>query len=273
MIIQFLEMLRDERRLSPNTIAAYGSALKRYAQFLEVRNVSLEKAQRADIRAFIAKESQYSPRTINQWLSAIKEFYSFLVEEGKRLDNPAAGIRGPKVVSTPPQILSEEELKKILSQKFDSLRDKLVLHLLCKLGLRIGEAVTLRVKDIDVPANTIRVNGKGNKTRVLYLEKGLAELIMAYLGGRSTGMLLRNKRHKPLSVRYAREIVYRYAHTNPHTLRHSFATHMLLHGANLCEVQQWLGHASVATTQIYIYLNPENLKQAYLKTQPQTKSA
>lgn len=144
------------------------------------------------------------------------------------------------------------------------MRDRIILELLYDEGLRISELARLNIEDIDFERKTIRVNGKGNKQRIAFLGDRLATLLKTYVGEAASGPLIRSIRTgKRLGVRYLRMIVQHYAKTNPHTLRHSFATHMLDRGANLRAVQELLGHASLSTTQIYTHVTTRRIKESY----------
>jgi len=249
IVERFLDMLRA-RQASPHTLEAYRYDLELFCKFLGSHDGKPMDGAHDEIRAFIAGESKrHHPNTVRRRLATIKSFYRYLMREGLISHNPARSIIAPKHHQSLPRFLTEREVEQIFNNHFDSLRDRIILELLYDEGLRISELARLNLEDIDFERETIRVNGKGNKQRIAFLSDRLATLLKVYVGEAASGPLIRSIRTgKRLGVRYLRMIVQRYAKTNPHTLRHSFATHMLDRGANLRAVQELLGHASLSTT-------------------------
>jgi len=271
IIERFLDMLRA-RQASPRTLEAYRYDLELFCKFLGSRDDTKcpLKGKPMDgthdgIRAFIAGESKrHHPNTVRRRLATIKSFYRYLMREGLISHNPARSIIAPKHHQSLPRFLTEREVEQIFNNHFRCPRDRIILELLYDEGLRISELARLNVEDIDFERETIRVNGKGNKQRIAFLSDKLATLLKTYVGEVRSGPLIRSLRTgKRLGVRYLRMIVQHYAKTNPHTLRHSFATHMLDRGANLRAVQELLGHASLSTTQIYTHLTTRRIKESY----------
>jgi len=271
IVERFLDMLRT-RQASPRTLEAYRYDLELFCKFLgshddtkcPLKGKPMDGTH-DEIRTFIAGESKrHHPNTVRRRLATIKSFYRYLMREGLISHNPARSIIAPKHHQSLPRFLTEREVEQIFNNHFDSLRDRIILELLYDEGLRISELARLNLEDIDFERETIRVNGKGNKQRIAFLGDRLATLLKAYVGEATSGPLVRSLRTgKRLGVRYLRMIVQHYAKTNPHTLRHSFATHMLDRGANLRAVQELLGHASLSTTQIYTHLTTRRIKESY----------
>ena len=264
IVERFLDTLRSQQA-SPRTLEAYRYDLELFCKFLGSHDVKPMDGAQDEIRAFIARESKrHHPNTVRRRLATIKSFYRYLMREGLISHNPARSIIAPKHHQSLPRFLTEREVEQIFNNHFDSLRDRIILELLYDEGLRISELARLNVEDIDFERKTIRVNGKGNKQRIAFLGDRLAALLKAYVDKAASGPLIRSIRTgKRLGVRYLRMIVQHYAKTNPHTLRHSFATHMLDRGANLRAVQELLGHASLSTTQIYTHVTTRRIKESY----------
>jgi len=269
IVERFLDMLRA-RQASPRTLEAYRYDLELFCKFLGSYEDKPMDGTHDEIRAFIAGESKrHHPNTVRRRLATIKSFYRYLMREGLISHNPARSIIAPKHHQSLPRFLTEREVEQIFNNHFQCPRDRIILELLYDEGLRISELAKLNVEDIDFERETIRVNGKGNKQRIAFLSDKLATLLKTYVGEATSGPLIRSIRTgKRLGVRYLRMIVQHYAKTNPHTLRHSFATHMLDRGANLRAVQELLGHASLSTTQIYTHLTTRRIKESYRKAHP-----
>lgn len=284
IIERFLDVLRLQRLASPRTLEAYRYDLELFCKFLGSYEDKPMDAARDEIRAFIAGESKrHHPNTVSRRLATIKSFYRYLMREELITHNPARSVIAPRHRQSLPRFLTEREVEQIFNNHFRYPRDRIILELLYCEGLRISELARLNLEDIDFERKTIRVNGKGNKQRIAFLGDRLATLLKAYAGEvppqgyevppkgyqAASGPLIRSIRTgKRLSVRYLRMIVQHYAKTNPHTLRHSFATHMLDRGANLRVVQELLGHASLSTTQIYTHLTTRHIKESYRKAFP-----
>lgn len=269
IVERFLDVLHAQQA-SPRTLEAYRYDLELFCKFLGSYEDKPMDAARDEIRAFIAWESKrHHPNTVRRRLATIKSFYRYLMTEGLISQNPTRSIKAPKYQPPLPRFLTEREVEQIFNNHFRYPRDRIILELLYCEGLRISELARLNLEDIDFERKTIRVNGKGNKQRIAFLGDRLAALLKAYVAQAASGPLVRSSRTgKRLSIRYLRMIVQRYAKTNPHVFRHSFATHMLDHGANLRAVQELLGHASLSTTQIYTHLTTRRIKESYRKAHP-----
>jgi integrase/recombinase XerC len=293
----WLDHLANERRASPRTIEAYGDCVRRYLHFLqEHRGGALSLADlagisAADLRAYLASRRQgdrpLSPRSLSQALSAIRGFHRFL---DRRLGLPNAGlelVRGPRVKPSLPRPVSEDQAKGLIGEAeadpdrepWEAARDAALLTLLYGCGLRISEALSLKRRDAPLGAS-LRVLGKGSKTRVAPVLPQVAEAIDAYVAELPFALepddpLFRAKRGGPFSPRHAQALMQRLrgrlglpASATPHALRHSFATHLLGAGADLRSIQELLGHASLSTTQRYTGVDAQSLLAAYARAHP-----
>ncbi len=290
---EFLAHLSIERGCSPLTIDAYAHDLALYGYFLDDCGVrTLDRIDRDTVLAFEAFliESGFSPATIERRVSAIKGFHKFLVRENIASRNPTDLLRLPKVPDTLPDVLSVEQASALLSQDFGNsptgLRDKAMLEVLYGCGLRVSELVGLDDVGLLLEEGFLRVVGKGSKERVApiagealsalctYLRLGRTQLrnlskpcTAVFLNTRG-GRLSRQSVHK-IVARAGLEIGVKNLH--PHTLRHSFATHLLGGGADLRVIQEILGHADIATTQIYTHVDRAHIRDEYLSAHPRAK--
>ncbi|MDE2486696.1 MAG: tyrosine recombinase XerC [Alphaproteobacteria bacterium] len=293
----WLQHLAQERRLSPRTLEAYGFAGRRYLGFLEGhRGEALELEDlggitAGEVRAWLAHlrsgETPLSPRSLSQALSAIRTFHGFL---DRRLDTPNAAIalvRGPKVKPGAPRPVSEDQALGLLAEPaldpdrdaWEAARDQAVLTLLYGCGLRISEALSLKRSDVPIP-DSLRITGKGSKTRLVPVLPAVREAVDAYLAAAPFALapdepLFRARRGGPLSARHVQATVQNLrsrlglpASATPHALRHSFATHLLGAGADLRSIQELLGHASLSTTQRYTEVDAAALLNAYRAAHP-----
>lgn len=288
-IVNFLRALEGERASSPHTIAAYGRDLRQFARFLSAEGIGEWGAVTVGvIRRFLSLPSvrKYSRRTVARKLSALRTFYRYLSREGIVEANPFTLVRGPRQRPRLPRVLSFEEVRELLAAPSSrsplGLRDRAIVELLYASGLRVGELVGLRLQDLR--GREVRVLGKGGKERVAFLTRVARAALEEYLrhgrphllrGGRDPGVIFLNARGQRLSTRGVQVILARLAgelshrvRMSPHVLRHTFATHLLDGGADLRAVQELLGHASLATTQIYTHLSRERLKQIYDRAHP-----
>lgn len=291
----FLSYLSVERGASPHTISAYGGDLRAYLRFLSERSVDPLEATREDVTGFMARlqEQQMAPSTVERKIAAVKSFYSFLVREGLTDNHPTVDVALPKVPARLPEVISIDDAEKLLSQPFPAgpvgLRDRAVLEVLYGCGLRVSELTGLDLQDLDLESGFLRVMGKGGKERVVPVA-GAAHLAMAeYL--RQGRQYLRAKkastRQDPTAVflnvrggRLTRQAVFGIVRAygervglqlHPHTLRHSFATHMLQGGAELRSLQDMLGHADISTTQVYTHVDRAHVREEYLTTHPRAR--
>jgi integrase/recombinase XerD len=296
---RFLNHLAVERGLSPNTVGAYRRDLARYAEFLRSRRIGDPAAvTEEDVAAFVASRSaaqvepgrRYRASSVARSLAAVRSFHRFLHLEGQAGDDPSVGAARPKVPRALPRPLSVEEVTKVLAVVEDGtvvgMRDRAALETLYGAGLRISELVGLDVDDLDLDEGSVRVVGKGDKERVVPLGRLAREALAAYLTrsrpilatGRSRAALLLNQRGGRLTRHGCATILRRHVQragiarrVTPHTLRHSFATHLLEGGADVRVVQELLGHASLTTTQIYTLVSQEHLREVYFAAHPRAR--
>jgi integrase/recombinase XerD len=297
---RYLDHLTVERGLSPNTLQAYRRDLRRYLAFLDRRDIHRpEEVDEATIRSFLASlsastygddERPYTARSVARTLSAVRSFHRFLLREGTAARDPATGVRQPKLPRSLPHPLTVDEVGRLLDAPREDtpagLRDRALLELLYGSGLRVSELVGLDVDDVDLEEGAVRVLGKGGKEREVPLGRFGRDAVEAWLGraragfttGLSRGALFLNQR----GGRLTRQSVNRLLAANvraagierrvtPHSLRHSFATHLLEGGADVRVVQELLGHASVATTQIYTLVTEEHLREVYYTSHPRAR--
>jgi integrase/recombinase XerD len=282
-----LRMLRLQRGLSENTTASYGRDLGQYAAFLAGRGTDLRGASGGDVREFLAA-GEWRPSTRARKTAALRSFYREAVQNKLVASDPTKSLAGARLEARLPRILAVDEVERMLSlPKADplGLRDRALLETLYGAGLRASEALTLRLQDIDLDVGFVRTVGKGEKERVVPLGRMAVEALRAYnergrryLGG--AGRLkapeyFLNDRGRRLSRQGLHLIIKRYAHAaglpddvSAHTLRHSFATHLLEGGADLRAVQEMLGHADLSTTQIYTHVSSAHLQKIYRDAHP-----
>ncbi len=291
----FLDFLVAERLYSENTVSAYKNDLNQFYHYLMQLDVSTlprgwGNVTRDHLMGYVLemKEREYATSTTARKIAAVKSFFNFLKTQGLIQESPAAELESPKVEKHLPSAITPEEVERLLTAPQGSspsaLRDRAMLEVLYATGLRVSELVSLNVADVDLESGTLRCVGKGNKERVLplydraladvrlYVEEGRPRLLTA---NNDEPALFLNRRGKRLTRQGLWLIIKRYVQeagikssVTPHTLRHSFATHMLRGGAGLREVQQMLGHASISTTQVYTQVSKERLRAVYDETHP-----
>ncbi len=285
-VTEFLAYLRDERRSSPNTLRAYTGDLAAFVDFLKEYQgkQDLLSVEREDIRAFVAVQSRlgYEKRTIRRRLSAAKSLYKFLCRDSRLAKNPARLVKGPKLSRRLPEVFTQGQIEEVLDGHFNLARDRAVVELLYDEGLRISELAGLDIEDVNFEKGEVKVFGKGSKERIVPLSSRAAQAVRDYTleDARASGPLFTNERNGTrLGVRDLRRIVNYYLSQlsgaparNPHSLRHSFATHLLERGADLRAVQELLGHASLAATQVYTHVGAARLKEIYKKAHPRAEA-
>ncbi|MEA2379347.1 MAG: integrase/recombinase XerD [Thermoleophilaceae bacterium] len=294
LVLDFLAYLEFERGLSRNTLEAYRGDLLQLGRFLATREVSALDAGPGDVGDFLsslaagdADHAPVSPATIHRKSACLRSFYRHLRREGLRESDPTATLSAPRRSRKLPQVLTRGEVERLLSQPrgtdSHALRDRALLELMYASGLRASEAIGLELGDVDLEERVLRARGKGSKERLVpigqaalralatYLERGRPELVKNSVEGH----MFVNFRGGQLTRQGLYKIVRRHALTagladrmSPHTLRHTFATHLLAGGCDLRSVQEMLGHADVSTTQLYTHLSSERLKDVYFKAHP-----
>jgi len=286
----FLNYLTVERGLSNNTIAAYSKDLKFYMDFLEKNNIdTLSRTGKNDITGFMLsqKDKGLSANSIARRLAAIKSFYKFLARERILKTDPAGLIDSPKLWKKIPEALSIAEIDALLSQpnmrQQQGIRDKAILEALYATGMRVSEAVNLKLNNVNLEVGFLRCIGKGSKERIIPFGKKAIESVKKYLRirrphflkGKESEYLFVSRFGKKISRQSFWKIIKKYARQarikkpiKPHILRHSFATHLLERGADLRSVQEMLGHANISTTQIYTHINKDRLKSIHKMFHP-----
>jgi len=299
-IQEFLDHLVAEKGSSENTVAAYRNDLQQFHAFLIQPDQLGSEADwsavtRDELITYILylKERQYASATVARKVAALKSFFHFLLRTGAISEDPSEDLDSPKVKKQLPQTLSAEEVDRLLALPSESgrtpkaLRDTALLEMLYATGMRVSEIAHLTVDDVDLEGGTVRCVGKGNKERMMPLYPKAVEAVRDYLENGRSAMLGDNTEERTLFLNPRGEqltrqglwlIIKGYARdldlddrVTPHTLRHSFATHMLNGGAGLREVQRLLGHANISTTQIYTHVSRDRLRQVYDEAHPRAR--
>jgi integrase/recombinase XerD len=293
LVLDFLSYLDLERGLSRNTLNAYRTDLHQYGEFLTVHGIDPLAVRPGEISEFLAELATGNGRpacsasTIHRKTACLRSFYKHLRRDELIGDDPTASLSTPRRAKKLPQVLNYAEVQKLLAAPRGSeptaLRDRALLEVMYACGLRASETIGLELSDIDLHEGFLRARGKGSKERLVPLGRRAIAAIGAYLrGGRPKlvgeaheAKLFVNFRGGPLTRQGLYKIVQRHARVagmddrmSPHTLRHSFATHLLAGGCDLRAVQEMLGHADVATTQMYTHLSGEQLKDVYFRAHP-----
>ena len=288
---QFLTSLKHEKNASPHTISSYKRDLVQLASYLEERKVKLREIDNVVLRGFLARlqEKGNKKSTVARKLAAIRSFFQFCMRKKWLEDNPAKIVATPKQEKYVPSFLSEDEMAKFLDlpqthQPLD-LRDKAVLELLYATGMRVSELAGLNLEDVNFSERLIRVRGKGKKERLIPFGKKAEDCLAFYIRARpqiakgdiEEKTLFLNYRGERLTSRSVERIVDKYIRLtalrrkiSPHSLRHSFASHLLSRGADLRVIQELLGHESLATTQKYTHLDLRQLLEVYRKSHPRS---
>ncbi|MFA5094544.1 MAG: tyrosine recombinase XerC [Candidatus Omnitrophota bacterium] len=282
---KFIRYLEIERNASKHTLVNYSIDLKSLSEFL--KDEPIEKVDYVVLRRYLAslKELNLSKVSIARKIASIRSFFKFLFREGIIKANPASSLSTPKRDKHLPKFLDEKEIVLLLEspgkEDESGLRDAAILETLYSTGIRVSELVGLNIGSVDQIGGVIKVLGKGKKERIVPIGDRALQAVRDYLkkrrlaGGKDDRALFFNKNGGRLTDRSVRRIINKYIlktsiqqKISPHTLRHSFATHLLDHGADLRSVQELLGHANLSTTQIYTHITTERLKSAYEKTHP-----
>jgi integrase/recombinase XerD len=298
LVLDFLSYLELERGLSRNTLDAYRTDLHQYGEYLAARQLDALAAGPADISEFLAELATGADRpacssaTVHRKAACLRSFYKQLRRDELIGDDPTAALSAPRRAKKLPQVLNYAEVQKLLAaprgDEPTSLRDRALLEAMYACGLRASETIGLEIADVDLHEGFLRARGKGSKERLVPLGRKAIAAISSYLRGgrpklvgeRHEAKLFVNFRGGTLSRQGLYKIVQRNARTaglsgqmSPHTLRHSFATHLLAGGCDLRAVQEMLGHADIATTQLYTHLSGEHLKDAYFKAHPRATAS
>lgn len=285
----YLTYLGAIRSLSPRTVEAYRDDLRLYEASCLLSGCTTESATPADARQFIAAlvRSGYATSSVNRALSAVKGYYRYLIRYGKATVNPAKDVESLPMAKTLPNFMFEEEMAEFIDHApddgFAGARDKALFETLYSTGCRVSELCGLRIADIDLAAGRARVTGKGAKQRTVFLSGPAIDAIRSWLPYRSARLaadrsethLFLNAKGGSLTPRGVAYIIDRrvlasglHKHLSPHGFRHSFATHLIGHGADIRVVQALLGHENISTTQIYTHVDMARLRAVYDDAHP-----
>lgn len=294
-IENYANYLRFEKNASENTIEAYVSDLQKLQDFAEqnLMNITPITISYEHLQEFLYQISKinYSERTQARWISSIKGFFSFLLEDELREENPSALLETPKLGLYLPDTLSLEEIEKLISATEENTdlakRNRCMIEVLYGCGLRVSELTELQISNINFKENYLKIQGKGDKVRFVPLADYTADFIKNYINDirskqkinpKHSDILFLNSRGAQISRQMVfliiKEIVRKAGiqkNISPHTFRHSFATHLLQNGADLRFIQEMLGHSSITTTEIYTHLNTEELHETILKYHPRNQ--
>ena len=290
---RFILYLQLEKNASQHTISSYSADIASFLAFAEQYHFdgSFQAVDHLLIRSYLAdmKKSEYSRRTIARRIAALRSLFRFLCRESLLEVNPFSTVHTPKLEKRLPEILDETELTELFTlsrQTALGLRDLAILELLYATGTRVSELVGLKLHDLDFDSRFILVYGKGSKERIVPVGRKAISALKAYLDRSRPQLVARltdgchqkifvNSKGGPLTDRSVRRIFDKYVemlalakHVTPHTMRHSFATHLLDHGADLRLVQELLGHVSLSSTQLYTHVTKERLKEVYRQAHP-----
>lgn len=287
----FCDYLKIDKRYSDLTVESYRAEMKGYLDFFKEKNIKVKDIKNSDIKEYLAyiKKGQTSERTLAHNVSVIRTFYKFLLTQKVIERNPIEFLELPKLRKKLPTVLSKEEVEKLLDIDLTdcySYRNKAMLELLYSTGLRVSELVNLELSNIDLENCTLKTIGKGNKERIIpisdyalyYVEKYINEYRGSMLKKGVNNYVFINNHGNVMTRQGFFKIIKKLAlekdiktPISPHTLRHSFATHLLDYGADLRSIQEMLGHSNLSTTQIYTHVSSEHLKDNYNSSHPHSK--
>lgn len=293
LILDFLAYLEFERGLARNTLAAYRTDLIQFGAYLSEHGLEATTASGADLGDFLAqlargeRDEPLAPATVNRKVAALRSFYRHLRRTEQTTDDPTAAIKPARRGRPLPKVLNHGEVTRLLEQARGSepvdVRDRAILEVMYGCGLRVSEAVGLDVASLDLRRGFVRAEGKGSKERIVPLGREAASAVQRYMrsgrpslaGTSEQSRLFLNFRGQPLTRQGMYKIIQRHARAagladrmSPHTLRHTFATHLLAGGCDLRSVQEMLGHADVSTTQIYTHLSDQRIRDVYFQAHP-----
>jgi len=298
LVLDFVAYLELERGLSRNTLEAYRSDLLQYGAWLEARGKEALEVAHGDLAAFasdLAAGGEGRPpaasTTVQRKIACLRSFYRHLRREELLDRDPTAELKGPPRGKRLPKVLSRDEVALLLAQPRGgspaALRDRALLELMYACGLRASEAVGVRLEELDLDEGVLRANGKGSKERLVPIGSKAVAALLAWLtigrpqlvGVRDAPHVFVNQRGQGLTRQGLYKIVQRHAGSaglaekmSPHTLRHTFATHLLAGGCDLRSLQEMLGHADIATTQIYTHLSADRLRDVYFAAHPRASA-
>lgn len=285
---EFLAYIQVERGLAPHTLESYARDLKRLEKWAEKSGRCIADLTRPDLRKWIAQLSRegLAPSSIARAVSAARGFFRFLMLDGHIKSHPAEDLDTPQRFAYLPEFLTEDEINRLFAApditEEEGIRDRALLELMYAAGLRVSEVCALKQADIDIHAGLLMCHGKGSKERRVPIGKSAIHWLQQYAAlkasyGNANSHYLFMQRGRPLTRQFAWAMIKRYARKaglkeiSPHTLRHSFATHLLQHGADSRSVQALLGHSDIATTQIYTHITDRHLRRAYDRHHPRAR--
>jgi integrase/recombinase XerD len=290
LIKEYLLFLQVEKGLSKNSFESYRRDLTKLARWSEKNDLDIVALTRQDLREFLIDLSseKLSPTSVNRLISAMRGFYKFLQFDRHILKNPAEDLQSQQTTSYLPKFLNRDEIEKLLLIPEVSnevgLRDRAILEIMYACGLRVSEVCSLQISDLELDAGIVTCKGKGNKTRKVPMGKSAVEWLRSYLAKRrkhenfEIQNLFVSMYGRPMTRQDVFNLVKECgikigrADISPHTLRHSFATHLVQNSADIRSVQQMLGHADISTTQIYTHITDQHLRRTYEKFHPRAKS-
>ncbi|MDW7680959.1 MAG: tyrosine recombinase XerC [bacterium] len=297
LLDSYINYIKSDRSYSAHTVSSYGADIQQFYQFIDeyygLEKLPPEKVTRQTLRLFLGnlKRNDYQASSINRKIACLKSFFKYLFVQHQLRSNPAAGLYSLKTEKKIPFILNYEQIKSAIAlidtTTFLGVRDRAIFELFYGTGIRLNELSNLKLTDVDFMNNVIRVLGKGNKERLTPLGEVAKQALKQYLvqrremlqksDSKNSAAIFLNQRGRKLNNRGIQRRVAKYLRlvtTNgcyPHSLRHSFATHLLDEGADLVAVKDLLGHASLASTQIYTHVSAEKLKQIYKQAHPRAE--
>ena len=295
---EYLSYLESVKGCSARTVEAYRNDLLRYANYCDNHGIAPERAVSYEVQSFIAELSaqRMAASSVNRCLSSVRGFYRWMIRFNKREDNPCSALKNVKAPVKLPSVLWENEMADFAALPETAgilwpVRDKALILTMYSAGLRVSEVVSLSMEKISGSLDEARITGKGGKMRYVFFSEEAKTAIAEYLPQRKArlemtgineknGALFISRKGMPISVPGVRWIISRYAqysglgkNIHPHSLRHSFATHLVNSGCDVRVVQEMLGHSSLSTTQRYTHVNIENLKKVYSASHPHGKTA
>jgi integrase/recombinase XerD len=285
---EFISYIQVEKGLSANTLQSYRRDIARLRQWAEKKGKQIEQVERKDLREWIASMSRegLAPTSVARAVSAARGFFSFLMLDGHIKRHPVEDIHTPQRHANLPKFLTEEEMERLLFapdiQTDTGVRDRAMIEMMYAAGLRVSELCSLKVSDVDIDSAIVTCHGKGSKQRRIPIGKSAVHWVQRYLAvperlGSDSPILFLN-RGRALNRQIAWSIIKSHAaqaqvpEISPHTLRHSFGTHLIQHGADSRSVQAMLGHADISTTEIYTHITDLHMRKAYDRFHPRAKA-
>jgi len=288
-IKEFINYITVEENLSPRTVKEYNHDLKLFFEFYkpflkqELRLDTMDDKTIREFLTYLKINKSYTPKAINRKIATIRSYFDFLVTEGYLKTNPVQKLKSAKLGRHLPKVLTESDIKLFFETLYNTkddfvIRDIAIFELFYASGIRISELTGINIEDIDFDNMMIKVKGKGDKERIVLINESAYKAINNYLNQRpqvNSRSLFISKKNTRLSARMIEYIFEKYLKkaginkpASPHTLRHSFATHMLQRGSDLVTIKELLGHANLSTTQIYTNISLQHIKETYNKTHP-----